>query len=195
MRNFAITCVALFAFAGISSAQDVDVKKIEFEVQPTPSFDAGGVKSKNVPSPRSWLEIEVEFEAKQKTREGIYPQLKFRYHVAIKGRDGVYYLTGDVDHVNVVAEKELYSVCYVSPAALGTITGDFEKFQAGDVAAVGVEVYDSGVLTGMASEGQSGKWWESSSLKRSGAAISKKENTPFALLWMDRYADIATGGR
>ena len=193
MRIFITACFALAAFAGISHAQDVKVGKIAIEVQPTPDFDAGGVKTKKVPNPRSWLEIEVEFEAKQKSQEGIYPQLKFRYHVAIKGEDGTYYLTGDVDHVNVLAEKELYSVCYVSPSALGTITGDFEKFQAGDVAAVAVEVFDSGVLAGGASEGQSGKWWESTSLKRSGAAISKKEDTPFAILWMDRYADTAAG--
>ena len=187
---------ALLAFSGtFAAAQNVDVKKIEYQVQPTPQFDASAVKGKRVSSPRSWLEIEVEFETKQTNQEGIYPNLKFRYHVAIKGKDGVHYLTGDVDHINVVADQELFSVMYVSPTTLGTITGDYKDFQDGNVQAVAVEVYQDGVLAGGDSEGERGKWWESASLKKGGAKLLNKMDTPFALLWLDRYADVKTSSR
>src|SRR5690606_15888370 len=43
---------------------DVDVGKMEYDAQKTPSFQAGDVKGKNIPNPRDWLELEVEFRVK-----------------------------------------------------------------------------------------------------------------------------------
>jgi hypothetical protein len=69
MKKLVTIFAALGLFAAGAQAQNlqlgpnsVDVKKVEVEVQKTPQFQAGGVNNKNIPNPRDWLEVEVEFE-------------------------------------------------------------------------------------------------------------------------------------
>lgn len=166
-----------------------DVKvKIEYDTQPTPNFGDAGTKGKRVSNPKDWLEIEVEFEADARPRDGVIPELMFRYHVAIQSAGGeTQLLSGDVSHVNVIAGEKSYSVAYVSPATLGTITGDFRKFQPSAIKAVAVEVMYNGVLKGGDSTSGSGRWWEQMAGKQ---GVLSKDKTPFALLWIDRYADL-----
>lgn len=187
---FAITAsTVVFAQAQQVQVESIDVKGIAFDTQPTPQFDAGNVKSKNVPNPKDWLEVEVEFEAKANARDAVIPELLFRYYVAVQAADGsTKVLTGDVNHVNVVSGEEYFSAVYVSPMTLGTITGDFRRFQSGSVKAVAVEVFFNGVSKGGQSEGgPSGRWWES---MQSQSGVMSREETPFGLLWIDRYADV-----
>ena len=167
----------------------VDVKGISAETQPTPEFRAGNVKDKSNPSPRDWLEVEVEFEASANERGAAIPELLFRYYVAIQGKDGqTQVLTGDVTHVNVVSGEKYYSAIYVSPMSLGTITGNYRKFQTSAIQAVAVEVFFNGVSKGGESQGgPGGRWWESMATK---PGVLSREKTPFGLLWIDRYADV-----
>ena len=171
--------------------ESVDVKGIEVEVQQTPQFEAGNVSSKSVPSPREWLEVEVEFEAKANERDAIVPELLFRYYIAIQAEDGsTKVLTGDVNHVNVVSGEEYYSAVYVSPMTLGTITGNIRGFQAGAVKAVAVEIFFNGISKGGDSkDGPGGRWWEQTATQ---PGVLGREKTPFGLLWIDRYADVKT---
>ncbi|MAB77441.1 MAG: hypothetical protein CMO47_13415, partial [Verrucomicrobiales bacterium] len=38
---------------------DVEINSMDIESQQTPEFQANGPKSKSIPSPRQWLELEV----------------------------------------------------------------------------------------------------------------------------------------
>lgn len=193
--QFVVTMLGVFLVATAGLAQQgqpaVDVKKIEAELQPTPNFEAGGAKSKKVPRQKTWLEVEVEFEVKAGNKEGVVSDLQFRYYVAIKGGDGkTHLLTGDVNHVNLLEGEKLYSVIYVSPTTLGTITGDYRNFQKSSISAVAVEVSYNGRVIGGESVGPKGRWWESLAGE---AGVLTKGKTPFALLWIDRYADVKSG--
>ncbi len=193
-RILTIATVVTFATLLSARAQQVQVESvkvngIEAATQPTPQFEAGNVKGKSVPSPRDWLEVEVEFEAKANERNAVIPELLFRYYVAIEAVDGsTKVLTGDVNHVNIASGEKYYSSVYISPMTLGTITGDYRRFQQSAVKAVAVEIFHNGVSKGGETQGgPSGRWWEATQTQ---AGVMGKEKTPFALLWIDRYADV-----
>jgi len=194
--------IAVLAFAPVvSHAQqqiqlsmgDVNIRKMDVEVQKTPNFTAGGVRDKNVPNPRDWLELEVEFEVKGRG-DGVVPELQFRYYIGFTDANGrPRTLTGDVRHRNVPLGDRTFSAVYVAPSKLGEITGNFRRFSANSVAAVGVEVYYNGVLVGGDSSVR-GKFWEQTGTE---PGVLSKTQTPFALLWLDRYAefDVSTAPR
>lgn len=170
---------------------DVDVSDPVYEAQKTPNFQAGDVKSKNVPNPRDWLEIEVPFEVRG-PRNAVIKELLFRYYVAIRDQSGATRtLSGDVKHVNVLAGEKTFSSAYVAPGILGDITGDFRRFQPSTVLGVGVEVYFNGVIVGGKSTA-GGKFWEQTGTQ---PGVLGKVETPFALLWIDRYAEVAPNNR
>ena len=169
---------------------DVDVKKMEIEVQKTPNFQAGDVKTKNVPNPRDWLEVEVEFTVKGDPNK-VVPELLFRYYIGFKDQTGAgRVLSGDVTHINVVPGEENFSAVYVAPSSLGEITGDFRNFREGAVEAVGVEIYNNGVIVGGKSteSGSRAKFWQALGTQ---PGVLGRNETPFALLWIDRYAESA----
>lgn len=193
--QFAVTLAGVFMMAATGVAQQgqpaVKVKKIEYDVQPTPLFQTGGgVKSKKVPRQKSWLEVEVEFEVKAGNKEGIVNDLQFRYYIAVAGQEGTRLLMGDVTHVNMLEGDKLYSVVYVSPATLGKLTGKYTGFQKSAIKSVAVEVSYNGRVIGGESTAGSGRWWESLTAEQ---GVLPKGKTPFALLWIDRYADVKEG--
>ena len=198
--------LTLLAFAGLFGGSlhaqqqvqlkvgDVDVKKMEFDAQKTPSFQAGDVKGKNIPNPRDWLELEVEFTVKGDPKT-VVKELLFRYYIGFRDQTGAArVLTGDVKHINIVPGEESYSAVYVSPSTLGEITGDFRRFQPSSVEAVGVEVIYNGVIVGGKSSmsGARAKFWEAAGTQ---PGVLAKGDTPFALLWIDRYADAEKSAR
>lgn len=198
MKNviqFAATVAGIFLVASTVVAQQgqpaVKVKKVSFDMQPTPVYEvSGGVKSKKVPRTKNWLEVEVEFEVKAGNKEGIVADLQFRYYIAIKGEDGTRMLMGDVNHVNMLEGEKLFSVVYVSPTTLGKLTGKYRGFQPSSIESVAVEVSHNGRVIGGESTRGSGRWWEQLSAEQ---GVLPKGKTPFALLWMDRYADVKEG--
>ncbi len=170
---------------------DVKVSKPSYDAQKTPNFQAGDVKSKNIPNPRDWLEVEVEFEV-DGPRNAVVKDLLFRYYIGFRDSSGSpRVLTGDVKHINIPTKEKLYSAAYVAPSTLGEITGDFRRFQPGAVEAVGVEIYYNGVIVGGTST-SNGKFWESIPGQ---AGVLGKAETPFALLWIDRYAEVERAAR
>ena len=168
---------------------DVEINSMDIESQQTPEFQANGPKSKSIPSPRQWLELEVEFEV-DGDRDAVVPELLFRYYIGMRDKDGQsLVLTGDVTHTNVLCGEDTYSAVYVSPDTLGTITGDYRRFQPSAISAVGVEVYYNGVIVGGDStlSGSRSKFREALSTR---PGVLAKHETPFALLWLDRYAGV-----
>jgi hypothetical protein len=157
---------------------DVKVQQPAFDAQKTPNFQAGDVKTKDVPNPKDWLEIEVEFEV-DGPRNAVVKELLFRYYVAFS------------DHINVVCGEKTFSAAYVAPSMLGEITGDFRRFQPGAVKGVGLEVIYNGVVVGGATTG-GGKFWEATGTS---PGVLGKAKTPFALLWIDRYAETSARAR
>lgn len=169
---------------------DVDVKQPAFDAQKTPNFQAGDVKNKDIPNPRDWLEVEVEFEVKG-PKGAVVKDLLFRYYVGFRDTTGTpRVLSGDVKHINVVTGEKFFSSAYVAPNMLGEITGDFRRFQPNSVEAVGVEVYYNGVIVGGTTT--KGKFWEAIAPQ---PGVLGKADTPFALLWIDRYAEVEKSSR
>jgi len=191
-----LSLVALPLVAGAQQnvqVGDVEIKELMVEIQQTPEFQAGNVKGKNVPRPRDWLEIEVEFEVETAPKDSAAPAVMFRYYVAIQGPQGVRTLRGDVTHVNVPGDEEIYSAVYVSPSKLASITGKTSGFTESDIIGVGVAVYVDGIAnTGEAYKLKNG-WWTADNVQTEPGVLSRKD-TPFALLWIDRYADEKEGG-
>lgn len=173
---------------------DIDVGKMEYDAQKTPSFQAGDVKGKNIPNPRDWLELEVEFRVKGDPAT-VVKELLFRYYIGFKDQTGAArILTGDVKHINIVPGEDSFSAVYVSPSTLGEITGDFRRFQPNSVEAVGVEIIYNGVIVGGKSSmsGARAKFWEAAGTQ---PGVLSRADTPFALLWIDRYADVEKASR
>ncbi|MEM9283022.1 MAG: Amuc_1102 family pilus-like protein [Verrucomicrobiota bacterium] len=204
MKKSLATIAVITLLTSLANAQqirlspgDVDVKSIDSEIQKTPEFSGGGsVKSKNIPYPREWLEVEVEFEVDGDS-DTVIPELMFRYYIAISDKQGgTRVLTGDVKHINVLAGDESYSAVYVSPARLGEITGDFRRFPQANLKAVGVEIFYNGVIVGLDStmSGSTAQFWKSPSISVEPGVLGKAD-TPFALLWLDRYADSVPSGQ
>jgi len=199
MKTQLMIMVGALAFAPIAShAQqpiqlsvgDVNIRKMDVDVQKTPNFSAGGVKDKNVPNPKDWLEVEVEFEVKGRG-DAVIPELLFRYYIGFRDQTGrPRTLTGDVRHRNVPLGERTFSAVYVPPPTLGEITGNFRRFNSSSVEAVGVEVYYNGVIVGGDSS-RGGKFWEQTGTQ---PGILSKIQTPFALLWIDRYAEFDVSG-
>ncbi|MDF1824485.1 MAG: hypothetical protein P1U68_07570 [Verrucomicrobiales bacterium] len=198
MKNlFIATFVFLISSSFLQAQQpvqlqvgDVDVKKMEVEAQKTPNFQAGDVKTKSVPNPRDWLEVEVEFSVKGNSDQ-VVPELLFRYYIGFKDQSGSgRVLTGDIKHINIVPGEETYSAVYVAPSTLGEITGDFRNFREGAVEAVGLEIYYNGVIVGGKSteSGSRAKFWQALGTQ---PGVLGRDETPFALLWIDRYAESA----
>ena len=166
----------------------IDVKKIEFQAQQTPIYQALGPKDKSF-KPREWLEVEVEFEAKGVLpKDAVVPELLFRYYVAMIDKDNKpVVMSGDITHLNLQAGEETFSAVYVAPDTLGKITGNFDRFNVASVYAVGVEIYYNGVLVGGGIEGKTNKkFWEGKSPQ---AGVLSRGETPYNLLWIDRYAE------
>lgn len=171
--------------------------KATVEMQKTPSFMADGPKAKQVQKPREWLEIEVEFtpaiSSKFPKEYGkVIPKLSFEYYIMVEDKveKKVKMLTGAVTHVNVMADEVGYSVIYVDPAALTKLDGAPGKFNARDVKDYGVVAKYDGVTCGLFASSK--PFWESPSASSAAVPglILNKSQTPFAMLWTDRYPEI-----
>ena len=172
---------------------DIKLSKVALEVQKTPDFQAGNVKGKNIPNPRDWLEIEYEFEVAGDPKN-VIKELLFRNYVAFTSPTGTKIVTGDVKHVNVVPGEKYFTVSYIAPSTIGEVTGEYRNFQPSGVAGAGVEVFYNGVIVGLEStlSGSKQRFWEALSPQ---PGVLSKLDTPFALLWIDRYAEFDRSGR
>ena len=183
---------------GNACAQQAKVvgEKPSFDDLPSPEFSGGKQKSFK---PKDWLEIEAKLkvslapEPKSKTCE----KLTVKWYIAVKNpeKSGSFLLlTKTIDHVNVPLDEDIYCSVYVSPASIKRLTGtDGGGKNAVDY--VGYEVLINGEK--VAAETSKGKvgWWLSDKLSQSDTVpLLTKAETPFAIMWWDRYAEVAAPG-
>jgi len=191
----AAASAALTFLAAPAGAQGkADVGNLVFDDIPSPEVQTGKAKSFK---PKDWLEVEAGIKipamnADQK-KSGFINQVTVKWYVAMDNPDakGVIKLSKTINHINVPVDEEIFSSVYMSPANLKRLTGK-DKAGKGDVEAVGLEVLVSGEKVGLAAQKKPEKWWESGSLSDQSDKfpLLNKDETPFAMLWWDRYAEI-----
>ena len=190
MKKIAFTLAALGLLSVGAFAQalavpvtrnNIKINKISPSVVSTPEY---GV---NIPNKRSealkWFEIEVEFDVKGVE---LIDELTFQYTVMINGK----LCPGEVTHVNIPKGNNRYSVMYISPRSLDRITGG-KALNQGMIENIWVKVSKSGQELGA----DSMKKAAVPNLPQMPDQLVKKSDTPFQVLWWDRYEAIKSTSR
>lgn len=170
------------------------IEKPSFDSLQSPDINISNVRGKRF-SPKDWLEIEakVKVEVAPKPESGFVDQMTVKWYVAVKNPEGgrnFLLLTTDVNHVNVPIDEDVYVSVYLSPSTIKRLTGS-ERVSKGSVDRVGIEILRGGVKIGEVSSKDKPGWWNSPSLSRSDKyPLLDKNQTPFRILWWDRYAEI-----
>ena len=191
----ASSAAALALLAAPAHAQGkADVGNLNFDDIPSPDIQTGKNKSFK---PKDWLEVEAGIKipatnAEQK-KAGFINQVTVKWYVAVKNPEGRNFLklSKTINHINVPVDEEIFSSVYLSPSAIKRLTGK-DKAGKSAVEAVGLEVLVDGVKVGEASVKQREGWWNSANLSDQSDRfpLLNKDETPFAMLWWDRYAEI-----
>ncbi len=170
---------------------EAKIENIKAIIQKTPEFQATVSDSKKDPRRREWLEVEVEFETKSNSPIGIVPEVLVQYYVAVEGAGRqIQVLSDSYTYTNVVDGEESFVVVYVSPYSLARVNGEMGGFKLRDVKALGVEILFNGRVVAEGAEGLRERWWTQTQAPRKGGLLSPKEQTPFSLLWIDRYLEL-----
>jgi hypothetical protein len=192
-----ISCAAIGALTlSGANAQSYKVKgdKPKFEDLTSPDLGA----SKSGFKPKDWLEIEakIKVEMSPAPRSKTADRILVKWYVAVENPDkqGTYLLlTKDITHVNIPLGDDVYSSVYLSPSSVRRLTGG-DRAGKSMVFMVGYEVLINGVK--VAEETSTGKagWWNTASDKISRSEtvpLLNKNETAFAHMWWDRYAEIS----
>lgn len=200
LRRSALAAIAASAAAltflatPLHAQGKAEVGNLTFDDIPSPEIQTG--KSKKF-TPKDWLEVEAGIKipatnADQK-KSGFINQVTVKWYVAVDNPDakGVIKLTKTINHLNVPVDEEIFSSVYLSPSAIKRLTGK-DKAGKSSVRAVGIEVLVDGEKVGQAAEKQKEGWWNAGSLSDQSDKfpLLNKDETPFAMLWWDRYAEI-----
>jgi hypothetical protein len=185
----AVVPVSTQGQVALSKEVEAKIKGIQVDGQFTPQFSVPNVKDKRF-RPKTWLEMDVAFEAKKNTsvdKNPVIDSLDFKYFIGLnaKTKEGKnYVLTASVNYVNIMEKEEHHTLVYVSPSALVNLLQK-NTFGAADVQASGVEIYKGGALCGwMSSSGQ--RWWANlDAFAVVDGMLLPKLKTPFAPLWGD----------
>jgi hypothetical protein len=198
----AASVAAVFAFSGTALAQkyQVQVEKPAFDDLQSPT-EFGGTKSKSFKQ-KDWLEVEAKMKVSMRPEppSKTLDRLTVKWYVAVKNPDkaGTYLLLSkDVEHVNVPLDEDIYTSVYLSPASVKRLTG-FDKAGKGAVELVGFEILINGEKVATETNKNQPGWWNTASdkISRSEAVpLLTKKDTPFAAMWWDRYAEVATERR
>jgi len=195
LAAIAAASAALAFLASPAHAQTkADVGTLVFDDIPSPDVQIGKNKSFK---PKDWLEVEAGIKipamnADQK-KSGFINQVTVKWYVAMDNPDakGVIKLSKTINHINVPVDEEIFSSVYMSPANLKRLTGK-DKAGKSAVKAVGLEVLVDGVKVGQGTIKEKEGWWNAGSLSDQSDKfpLLNKDETPFAMLWWDRYAEI-----
>jgi hypothetical protein len=195
LAAIAVASAALtFLAAPVQAQVKADVGNLAFDDIPSPDVSIGKNKSFK---PKDWLEIEAGIKipatnADQK-KSGFINQVTVKWYVAMDNPDskGVIKLSKTINHINVPVDEEIFSSVYMSPANLKRLTGK-DKAGKSAVKAVGIEVLVDGVKVGQGTVKEREGWWNAGSLSDQSDKfpLLNKDETPFAMLWWDRYAEI-----
>jgi hypothetical protein len=194
-RATALVAVATMVLSGSAFGQGkAEVGKINFDSLPSPQVDTGKSKSWK---PKDWLEFESgikipAFNQEQKDA-GFVDQITVKWSVALKNPDGKGFilLTKDINHINVPVDEEVFTSVYLSPNTLKRVTGS-DTAGKSSVDRVAIEVLVNGRSVGAESSKGKPDWVNAGSLSNQSSRfpLLNKMETPFAMLWWDRYAEI-----
>jgi len=191
MKNFAfalaaLTCAALGQAPTPVTMKNVKLEKILPAIIGTPEFTVTQTVQKRS-LPQKWMEIEVEFAI-----EGveIVDELTFKFDVLINGK----LFPGEVTLVNIPKGKERYTVMYISPRNLDRITAG-KQLTASMIENVWVTITKQGqALAAMSIKDKTGRLPVPNAQQFQGMLLPKSE-TPFSVLWTDRYEAVKTQTR
>ncbi|QJE97145.1 Amuc_1102 family pilus-like protein [Luteolibacter luteus] len=195
LASVAASAAVLSLLTATANAQGKgEVSNVTFDNIPSPEVQSGKAKAFK---PKDWLEVEAGIKipaanAEQK-KAGFINQVTVKWYVAVKNPEGkgVIKLSKTINHINVPIDEEIFSSVYMSPSALKRLTGS-DKASKGAVEAVGVEVLVDGEKVAQSAVKQKEGWWNAGSLSDQSDKfpLLNKDETPFAMLWYDRYAEI-----
>jgi hypothetical protein len=176
---FALTLLAGDVFAQTRGAE-FQLTKVTKNLVSTPQFTYSGAQQYPTNQRDRWLEVEVEFTAAPDFTD----ELTFKYFILINGK----LLTGEVTHVNVAAGRENRSVMYVSPRALARFVGN-RGMTPNAIENVAIQITQKGAVKDEMSLSRAPDQWYARMPALTGFVLNKNE-TPFAPLYWDRYAEI-----
>jgi hypothetical protein len=186
MRPVVVWLLLSFAFAVIAQAQmrpaapgrEFQISKITKEFIPSPDYGIG--QNRGTTNER-WLEVEVEFNAAPEWTD----ELTFKYYILFSGR----LFTGEVTHVNILGGPNR-SCMFVLPVAFARFAGN-KPLLPNTVQNIAVQIVQGGAVKDELSLVRAPGQWFAALSPISGFVLNKNE-TPFAPLYWDRYAQIKT---
>ncbi len=177
-----------------AQAYKVEPSKPTFDDLSSPDFNVG--KQKDF-KPKDWLEIEASFKIQMSPEppSATAESVMVKWYIAVQHPDkkGAYLLlTKEITHVNVPLNEDIFSSVYLSPASIKRLTGS-DRAGKSIVDLVGYEVLINGEKVAQETSKSQPGWWNTTSDKISRSdtvPLLKKNETPFASMWWDRYAEI-----
>ena len=195
---FSAVALGMLSMVSSLSAQagKVTVDKPQFDSLTSP--EVGGNTGRKSFKPKDWLEAEVKFRVEMPSdyTEKFVDSVTVKWYVAAENPagKGTILLEKIIQHVNVPVGEDIYSSVYLSPSAIMRLSGG-DRASKGVVKSVGGEILVNGSAAVkksgyFSSKGKPG-WWESEALSRyDKVPLLNKNQTPFKLLWWDRYAEL-----
>lgn len=173
----------VFAQSG-TQAPAIRLTKITRNLISSPNYSFTGAEQFQPNQRDRWLEVEVEFTA----LAPFTPEATFKYNILLGGK----LLTGEVTQVNIAAGKELRSVMYVPPRALDYVLNN-RALSISSVENIAVQVVmQGGVKDDLSLQRARAQWY--AGLQALPNLLLNKNETPFAPLYWDRYAQIKPSG-
>ena len=182
MKTPALSLLAIAAFGFHALAQapagpgSVKLGKVQPAVVKTPEFNLTSGPQKRSKS-ADWLEVEVEYETKVDIDE-----LTFKFTLQIEGK----LLDGEVTYVAIAKDKEHFAVMYVSPKAIKQLTGG-KALTGSSIENVWVDVLRQGQKLDQTAQFKPGA---PKNVAHVNGFVLRKDQTPFAPLFYDRYEEI-----
>lgn len=185
MLPFAFGTLSFGVIAYLAPAQtdlpnEFSLTKVTRNLITAPQFSYSGAEQFQADQRQAWLQIEAEFTA----RPVFTSELTVKYFILVAGR----LITGEVTHVNISAGSEVRSVMYVPPAALAHLNNN-RPLTIASIQNVAVQIVQGGTAKSEMSATRAPAGWFAKLTPLFGFVLNKNE-TPFAPLYWDRYAQI-----
>ena len=195
---------AFSLFSGSAQAETVVKVVGPVKIERVQSMDSPTIQAQTRDmrfKPKAWayLEAAIKVDARDSvTRKAplFLNDLKVKFYVAVKTPPderpaGTLLLAKEITYVNVPVGETFYACVFLSPSSVKRLTGTetvlgslFEK--------TGVSISYGDKTIYPETGGRKKNWWESQSLTLSeNYPLLSKNQTPFMMLWYDRYPEIS----
>lgn len=183
MKLFSLFAAALGLVVVTATAQlpqigpgSIKLGKLAVEAPNSPDYSVSGG-----PVKRSKFEKWLEFEVAYDTLPEEIDELTFRFTALVEKK----LLTGEVTYINILKGRDHYAVMYISPKSIARLTGGRPLTGAG-IENVWVEVSRQGQTLAR----ESFKPGNPPNVPQVAGLVLRKDETPFAPLFYDRYESI-----